>query len=81
MFKLSQIWPPEDFKVALVPFWHVLWFLVCFQTGSRSVTQAGPEITILLLWPPEWWDYRCSIPRPPYLHLFKKFLPTVVKYT
>lgn len=39
--------------------WFVGWLV---ETGSNSVTQAVLKLFILLLKPPECWDYRCEPP-------------------
>jgi hypothetical protein len=35
-----------------------------FETGSDYVAQAGLELTVLLLQPRKYWDYRCAPPCP-----------------
>jgi hypothetical protein len=45
--------------------WREAHSLGCrFETGSCSVAQAGLELRILLIRPPECWYYRCETPRP-----------------
>jgi hypothetical protein len=39
-------------------------FILYFETGSHSVTQANLELSILLPQPPKCWDYRCVAPHP-----------------
>jgi hypothetical protein len=56
----------------LTPVIFFSWFLlfVCFETGSHYIAQAGLELTILLLLPPQCWDYRLVplLLASPYFH-------------
>jgi hypothetical protein len=51
---------------------HLCTVLCLFEMGACHVAQTGLELLVLLLQPPEYWDYRCTPPYPALCTVDKK---------
>jgi hypothetical protein len=54
---------PPDLSGSDVSHWHLAFYFI-FEIGFHYVAQTGHELTIILLLPPEYWDYRHASPCP-----------------